>query len=228
MLEAQFYIYRHIRPDTNEVFYIGKGYSLSKGHFNRANEKHGRNKWWMRVVEKNSGEYKVEILFKCATENECNQKEIEFITLYGRRDLNKGTLVNLTDGADGSIGYVMSDENKKKLSDKWAGEKHPNFGKKLSEETCRRKSESMKISTKNLKGKKLPDWWKDKIRQAKRGANNPMYGKVSHQAKKVIDIETGIEYNSIMESAKSTPYQFQYVSAMLNGTKKNKTNLIYA
>jgi len=55
-----------------------------------------------------------------------------------------------------------------------------------------------------------------------------MYGKVSHQAKKVIDIETGIEYNSIMESAKSTPYQFQYVSAMLNGTKKNKTNLIYA
>jgi hypothetical protein len=30
MLESKFYIYRHIRPDTNEVFYIGKGNNLDK------------------------------------------------------------------------------------------------------------------------------------------------------------------------------------------------------
>ena len=85
----------------------------------------------------------------------------------------------------------------------------------------------MKDSPKNLKGKKLPEWWKDKIREAKIGNKNPMYGKISHQAKKVIDIETKIEYNSIKEAAESTPYQFQYVSAMLKGDKPNKTNLRY-
>lgn len=228
MSVAPFYIYRHIRPDTNEVFYIGKGNTLSKSHSNRAYEKHRRNKWWQNIVSKNNGEYKVEILFECETEAHVNKKEIEFISLYGRKDLGKGTLVNLTDGSDGSIGVIVSDKTRLKLSEIFSGENHPNFGKKLSVETCSRKSDAMKKSDKNLKGEKLPDWWKDKIRQAKLGTSNPMFGKKSHQAKSVIDTETGIIYNSIMEAAKSTPYQFQYISAMLNGTKNNKTNLRYA
>ena len=228
MSVAPFYIYRHIRPDTNEVFYIGKGNTFSKSHSNRAYEKHRRNKWWQNIVSKNNGEYKVEIIFECETELEVNTKEIEFIELYGRKDLGKGTLVNLTNGADGSIGVIVSKETRMKLSEKFIGENHPNFGKKLSEETCNKKSESMKKSDKNLKGKKLPDWWKDKIRQTKMGKDNPMFGKKSHLAKSVIDTETGVVYNSIMDAAKSTPYQFQYVSAMLNGTKNNKTNLRYA
>lgn len=220
-----FYIYRHIRPDKDEVFYIGKGYKLSKGHSERHKDKHGRNKWWKAIVAKNGGVYDIEIIFECETEGEVNRKEIEFIKLYGRSDLGNGTLVNLTDGGDGSVGAKMSDENKKRLSELWSGYNHPNWGKKLSKETCMKKSESMKISEKNLKGKKLPDWWRDKIRQTKFGKDNPMYGKKSHLAKKVIDENTGVVYDSIMEAAKSTPYQFQYISAMLKGDKKNKTTL---
>jgi hypothetical protein len=45
--------------------------------------------------------------------------------------------------------------------------------------------------------------------------------------KKIIDIVTNIEYNSIKDAAASTPYQFQYISAMLKGDKPNKTNLRY-
>lgn len=222
-----FYIYRHIRPDTNEVFYIGKGCLLSKSHSVRSHEKRGRNKWWKNIVTNNNGIYIVEKIYECETEKEVNEKEIEFIALYGRKDLNKGTLVNLTDGGDGSLNIKMSEETKQKLSIAFSGDKHPNFGKKLSAETCLKKSISMKLSDKNLKGKKLPDWWKDKIRKTKIGENNPMFGKPSKKAKKVIDIKTGIEYNSIIDAAKTTPYQFQYVSAMLNGTKANKTNLIF-
>lgn len=224
---GDFYIYRHIRPDTNEVFYIGKGYLLSKGHSERSKEKHGRNKWWYRIVEKNGGVYEVEIIYNCETEIEVNKKEVEFIKIYGRKDKGEGTLVNLTDGGDGSVGVKMSDENKKRLSELWKGENHPNYGKKLSAETCRKKSESMKLSDKNLKGKKLPDWWKEKMRQSKFGENNPMFGKKSHRAKAVIDIATGIEYHSIMEASKSTSYKFQYVSSMLKGDSPNKTNLRY-
>jgi group I intron endonuclease len=227
MLNMNFYIYRHIRPDTNEVFYIGKGNTFSKSHSNRAYEKHRRNKWWQNIVSKNNGNYKVEILFECETEDEVNKKEIEFIELYGRKDLGKGTLVNLTNGADGSVGVVVSKETRLKLSKMFSGENHPNFGKKLSKETCNKKSESMKNSNKNLKGKTLPDWWKDKIRQTKMGSDNPMFGEKSHLAKAVVDIETGIEYHSIMDAAKSTQYQFQYISAMLNNKKPNKTNLRY-
>jgi len=222
-----FYIYRHIRPDKNEVFYIGKGCYISKSHSKRHQEKSRRNKWWNRIVQKNNGIYDIEIIYESETEMEINEKEKEFIKLYGRRDLGKGTLVNLTDGGDGSLGIKITEETKKKLSALWSGENHPNYGRKLSEETCRKKSESMKLSTKNLKGKKLPDWWKDKIRQAKIGENNPMYGKVSHKAKPVIDIITGKKYVSIKEAAKDTPYQFQYISAMLKGDKPNKTNLRY-
>ena len=156
-----------------------------------------------------------------------NKKEIEFISIYGRKDMGNGTLVNLTNGGDGSVGVFVTNETRLKLSLMFKGENHPNFGKKLSKKTCMKKSESMKNSDKNLKGKKLPDWWKDKIRQTKLGEKNPMFGKKSPRAKKVIDIETGVVYNSIMEAANSTKYQFQYISSMLNGNKFNKTNLRY-
>jgi hypothetical protein len=225
MLDKNFYIYRHIRPDKNEVFYIGKGSLLSKGHSFRPEEKRRRSEWWRKVVEKNNGEYIIQIIYGCDTEEEVNSKEIEFIKLYGRKDLGKGTLVNMTNGGDGSLGIKVSDITRKKLSDINKGEKHFNYGKKLSKETCLKKSESMKSSPKNLKGKKLPEWWREKIRQTKVGSMNPMFGKISPRARMVIDSRTGIEYGSIMEAAKFTPYQFQYVSAMLNGTKPNKTTL---
>lgn len=228
MLDQSYYIYRHIRPDTNEVFYIGKGNMKTKNHGVRHLEKHGRNKWWKNIVAKNNGVYISEIVCYCKTEAEVNAKEIELIKFYGRKDLGLGTLCNLTDGADGSTGLKVSSKTRKILSDMFSGENHPNYGKKLSAETCKKKSESMKASPKNLKGKKLPEWWKDKIRQTKIGNNNPMFGKPSKMAKKVIDTETGIVYQSVMAAAKQTPYQFQYVSAMLNGNKPNKTTLKYA
>jgi hypothetical protein len=39
-------------------------------------------------------------------------KEVEFIKLYGRKDLNKGTLVNLTDSGEGSSGRKITNEEK--------------------------------------------------------------------------------------------------------------------
>jgi hypothetical protein len=39
-----------------------------------------------------------------------NHKEKEFIQLYGRKDLGLGELVNMTDGGDGTIGRILSEE----------------------------------------------------------------------------------------------------------------------
>lgn len=82
----------------------------------RAKCKNRRHDYWKRIVSKNNGVFIVEIIFECETEEQINAKEIEFIALYGRKDLGKGTLVNFTDGGEGAKGVVMSDEVKKKHS----------------------------------------------------------------------------------------------------------------
>lgn len=41
------YVYRHIRLDKNEPFYIGIG---SDATYKRANTKKGRNEIWKRIV----------------------------------------------------------------------------------------------------------------------------------------------------------------------------------
>ena len=107
------YVYRHIRKDKNEVFYIGIGCSPN---YKRAYETHKRNRIWDRTVSLT--EFEVEILFDELTWEEACEKEKEFIALYGRVNLGTGTLVNLTDGGDGGFGIVKSEEEKIKRSEK--------------------------------------------------------------------------------------------------------------
>ena len=45
------YIYKHIRLDTNEVFYIGIG---SDNTYKRANLKKGRNIYWNNIINKSA------------------------------------------------------------------------------------------------------------------------------------------------------------------------------
>lgn len=202
--QGKYYLYRHIRLDKNEPFYIGiGGKQANKGGYYRSKRISNRNKIWNDIYKGCKGNIKVEIILESDSWAFIKEKEIEFINMYGRKNNNTGILANLTNGGDGCVGAIYTEERRKK------------------------QSEALKNSPNNLKGKKLPDWWKAKIRETKLGEKNPMYGKISHQAKKIIDIETNIEYCSIKEAAKSTPYQFQYISAMLKGDKPNKTNLRY-
>lgn len=219
--KGKYYLYRHIRLDKNEPFYVGIGSKRDKefltitNEYERAYVKKKRNKWWQNIIKVT--EYKVEIV--CESDNYAfiKEKEKEFIQIY------RNTICNLTEGGEGTCGLKPWNKGIKI----WDSRTHPNIGRKLTEDTKRKKSEAMKNSDKSWKGKKLPTETVEKIRQSKIGDKNPMYGKVSLRAKAVVDIETGIEYTSIMEAAKSTPYQFQYISAMLNNKKPNKTNLRY-
>jgi hypothetical protein len=101
------YIYKHTRNDTNEVFYVGIG---SGKTYKRAYKKTGRNKFWQNIVNKTS--YTVTIIEDKLSWEEACTKEIELIKMFGRRDLNKGSLVNLTDGGEGSKGVIMPDSLK--------------------------------------------------------------------------------------------------------------------
>lgn len=99
----RYYLYRHIRKDTNMPFYIGVGTKTKRktirSNYSRAHNMKGRNRIHSRIVSKTDVE--VEILYESNDLQEIFNKEIEFILLYGRIDLKSGTLANLTSGGEG-------------------------------------------------------------------------------------------------------------------------------
>jgi hypothetical protein len=120
------FIYRHRTLDTNEVFYIGIGVTKK-----RSWTKHGRNKFWHNIVNKHG--FIHEIIAEVDTREEAKELEIFLIQLYGRRDLGTGVLVNLTDGGDGL--YNLSDEGRKRMSQKRLGIKKSDECRKLMSES---------------------------------------------------------------------------------------------
>lgn len=123
-----YFLYRHVRSDNNEVFYVGIGARNNYGttfkkKYARAFNYRARTVWWKNISTKTT--FEVEILFETKNLKLIRSKEIEFIKLYGRKDLGKGTLVNLSDGGEfGAIGALRSEETKKKMRDSnyWKGE----------------------------------------------------------------------------------------------------------
>jgi len=108
------YVYRHIRLDKNEPFYIGIG-SDNLGKYKRAyfiGNRKTKNPHWFNIINKTK--YEVEIILDNLTWEEACQKEIEFIKLYGRKDLGTGILCNKTDGGDGTLNLKVSEETKLK------------------------------------------------------------------------------------------------------------------
>jgi hypothetical protein len=256
MLVNNFYIYRHIRPDTNEVFYIGKGNNMDKrrSEYRRAYQLSGRTEFWGNIVSKNNGIFNVEIIWNCETEQEANVKEVEFIDLYGRRDLCKGTLVNLSNGGEGVRGVIFS----KDVIAKRSGKNHYNYKGGLMDKYRQEKEiRKNKISVINTETKETFRTITDaansigiRVSNLSRYLNGTKTNKTAFCYysdylkndfkvlqppkenkgvwRKVIDIETGLVYDSIRKSLSATTYKEPTIRKMLDGRMVNKTNLRYA
>jgi hypothetical protein len=92
------YLYRHIRLDKNEVFYIGIG-KEDEEKYRRAYDKNRRSALWKSIVKHHL--YEVEIILDNLTWKQACEKELEFINLYGKIKDKTGTLANITSGGDG-------------------------------------------------------------------------------------------------------------------------------
>jgi NUMOD1 domain len=99
------YLYRHIRPDKNEPFYIGVGTKQKRSAYMRAYKYQDRSELWTNIYLKNNKNIEIQILFESDNYEFIKEKEIEFIALYGRIDLGTGTLANHTNGGDGGSGF---------------------------------------------------------------------------------------------------------------------------
>ena len=149
----KYYVYLHIRLDSGEPFYVGRG----KGY--RAKQKHSRGHYWRNIVNKHG--YDIIYLEENKTFEESNELEIYWISRIGRFDLGLGPLVNLTNGGDGTVGFKFSEETKILFSKQ-------RKGKKFSEEVRKNMSKS-RIGNTNSKGRKLSEEHKRKIGEASKG-----------------------------------------------------------
>lgn len=170
-----FYVYILFRPWNGEPFYVGKGKGNRWGDHERRSECHP-NRYLTHIVKKakrlNLDIPKVKIR-ENLTESEAFVIERAFIAAIGRR-LRGGPLVNMTDGGEGSSGFVQSAASIAKRAaaargNKWA------LGCKRSPETiaklrARRHSDETKakLSAKHS-GKKLTPEHRAKLRTAKLG-----------------------------------------------------------
>lgn len=96
------YVYRHLRLDTNQPFYIGIGIQPW-----RATVKRGRSLDWKKIVAVT--DYEVEVIMDDIPIDVAAAKEMEFITMYGMVCNGTGTLVNRTKGGELGVikkGYV--------------------------------------------------------------------------------------------------------------------------
>lgn len=105
-------VYKHIRKDTKQPFYIGIGKQEKRAYL-----KYRRNQYWYNIVNKYG--YEIEIIHNDITWEEACELEKKYIKKYGRVDINTGILANMTDGGEGNNNY--SAETIEKMSSKKRG-----------------------------------------------------------------------------------------------------------
>jgi len=195
----EYYVYLHIKADTGEPFYIGKGKKY------RAYTDSKRSQIWNNY--KNKYGFDVILLEKNLTEEEAFKKEIYWINRIGRLKLNNGLLINLTDGGEGSSGRIpwnkglkdiFSEQVRKKISETHKGNTYKR-GKKSSKETI----EKM-INTKQELGQFKP-----------------------FNTRSVINTKTREIFKTVEEAAKSIGIKRTTLNAKLTGQNKNNTNFLY-
>ena len=135
-------VYKHIRLDSNLVFYIGIGKSNKRPY-----SKNHRNTYWHNIVNKHG--YKIEIISENITWDEAKEMECRLILEYGRLDLKTGSLVNMTNGGEGISGYSHTEEWKKESSKR-------NKNKVIGEE-------QRKIISSYMKNRKITTEFKEKV-----------------------------------------------------------------
>ena len=204
-MKNKYYIYFHINPLKNQIFYVGKGCG------NRAWSKYGRNPIWKNMVKKYG--YIVDIIEDNLSEDESFEREIFYINKIGRKDLGLGPLVNLNDGGritNGMLGKMHSEETKSKM-------RRIKTGTKLSDESRNKISkskigrphphsdETRKKLSNSHKGKEISQDQRNKISKTLKGRKNKPHSdetKLKMRLKNKLSkkvIYDGELYNSLSE-----------------------------
>ncbi len=196
----KYYLYRHIRPDKNEVFYIGIGTYFKSSKYGRAYATKRRNTHWKNVVKLNPN-YGIEIILESDDISFIKNREIEFIKLYGRRDLGLGTLVNMTNGGEGKHGVILTKETKNKMS----------FSAKRNMTDYRKKELVLQLN--------------------KNHSTRGKFGSKHHRSIKVYQYSTSgeliKEWDSLMDIERKLNYGTSHISQCINNKRNTSKGFIW-
>lgn len=149
----------------------GNGYAKDQPVFNSAIKKYG----W--------DNFEHIIFAEKLTAQEAKHIEVLLIALYKTnctKYKNPEYGYNMTDGGDGCVGRILSEDAKRKMSENRpdvSGENNPMYGKKHTEETRKKISEAQMGEKSYMYGRTHSQETKNKIRESKIGEKNPNYGK---------------------------------------------------
>lgn len=218
-----FYVYEHIRLDTNQIFYVGKGSG------NRCYVKKKRNKYWERVVKKANG-FKVNILFETTDEQFAFFVESETIDLYKKRGIQ---LTNLTSGGEG--GSNPSEETRKKMSESRSGEKNPRYNynslrqKRLRQEIPHTPKDVMRENMRKNHWSKTGKYsprkgikFSEEVKQKMRGKRASMTGSNNPKSKMVIYNDK--KFTCIKDFATFLNVNYKTLVVKIRGIKRNVFN----
>lgn len=93
-------VYVHRRLDDNSIFYVGISTNNIRPYSDSPSV---RTAHWHNIVNKVGRS--VEIWYEGIL-SKCKEIETGLISLYGRKNLGTGKLINITDGGEGTTGYV--------------------------------------------------------------------------------------------------------------------------
>lgn len=168
-----------------EPFYIGQGrdrryrkHLLESKKGNKMN-----NSFKFNIINLILEEGKEPIILKLyenISEDTAKEIEVKLIEIIGKRIDGKGPLTNITNGGDGTSGYVLTEDHKKRLSESAKGRKHTDeykqymsekmSGRKLSKEHCENIAKSKTGKKASIETKKL-------LSELRSGENHPNWGK---------------------------------------------------
>lgn len=203
--------------NNNQYFYYGQSKNFA-------------HRWRMHLVMHSNyritevisrfGKPDFEIIEYCGLQ-ELNEREQYYINLH----FNNLLCLNLSPTAGSCKGVICRESTKRKIADK---------KKELTPEQRANIANAQKGKTNSLESNikrrdamlSISDEYKQKMRQIKLGTYT---GSENHASKLVLNIETGIFYDTLKEATNSqTKYNYGYCKMMVSGKCNNKTSFIYA
>ena len=171
MEETKFIVYKHTSP-SNKV-YIGVTCQLPHKRW-----KHGhgyfKNGYFTRAIKKYGWDnFQHDILCTDLTKSQAEFIERYLIRLYESANREFGYNIDL----GGSLSGKHSEETCRKISESRLGEKHPLYGKHISEETRRKMSEAQK-------GKIFSEEHRRKLSECQLGEKHYRWGRPYSDAEK--------------------------------------------
>jgi hypothetical protein len=225
-------VYFHRNNQTREIFYVGIGHRERAYSFYECQ----RNKFWVRYVKK-YGMPIVELVHEGICLKEAAKLEVEYISLYGRRNNSKnGVLVNLTDGGECTAkGYKHTKDARKRISEALSKRVYTPEMKKKRSDMAMGKKHTFESKLKNSiahRGDRHPHFGKPKSEETKKkigDANRGKTGELNAMSKKVINTKTKEVFPSALYVAKTFfpnmhPTSF---SMILRGINSNRTDFQY-